>query len=88
MLLKLVYRQGVIRYKMQYMHSIAYVLYYVVISNCIIASILIYYITDWIIIVASLCKIYSVSYQFVSSVFDIFNYGSYSFFHNTYNYCI
>jgi hypothetical protein len=73
---------------MQYMHSIAYVLYYVVISNCIIASILIYYITDWIIIVASLCKIYSVSYQFVSSVFDIFNYGSYSFFHNTYNYCI
>jgi hypothetical protein len=39
MLLKLVYGQGAIRYKMQYMHFVAYLLYYEVMSNCIIASI-------------------------------------------------
>ena len=31
------YGQEGIRYKMQYMHSVAYLLYYEVISNCIIA---------------------------------------------------
>jgi hypothetical protein len=45
MLLKLMYRQWAIRYKMQYMYSIAYLLYYEVISNCIISSVvyLLYY---------------------------------------------
>jgi hypothetical protein len=38
-MLKLVYGQEVIRYKMQYLHSIAYLLYYQVISNCIVAFI-------------------------------------------------
>jgi hypothetical protein len=39
------YGQGVIRYKMQYMYSIVYLLYFGVISNYIIASIayLLYY---------------------------------------------
>jgi hypothetical protein len=37
MLLNLVYGQGAIRYKMYCMHSVAYLLYYGVISNCIIA---------------------------------------------------
>jgi hypothetical protein len=43
--LKLMYGQGVIRYKMQYMYSIVYLLYFGVISNYIIASIayLLYY---------------------------------------------
>jgi hypothetical protein len=38
MLLKLAYEQEAIRYKMQYMYYVSYLLYYEVISNCIIAS--------------------------------------------------
>jgi hypothetical protein len=36
---------------------------------------LICYIIDWVIVVASLCKFSFVSYKFVPSVFDIFGYG-------------
>jgi hypothetical protein len=45
MLLNLIYGQGAIRYKMHCMHFVAYLLYYGVVSNCIIACVayLLYY---------------------------------------------
>jgi hypothetical protein len=83
MLLKLIYGQGAIRYKIQYMHSVAYLLYYEVMSNCIIASIayMLYY------RLIRYCCFLMQNMLFFLSV-CIFSYGSYPLFHNTYNYHI
>jgi hypothetical protein len=83
MLLKIVYGHGAIRYKMQYMHFVAYLLYYEVMSNCIIASIayMLYY---WL----SHCCCFLMQNMFFFLSVCIFSYGSYPLFHNTYNYHI
>jgi hypothetical protein len=74
MLIKLVYGQGAIRYKMQYMHSIVYLLYYQVISNCIIAFVayLVYYRLGH-----DCCFVTKILFHFLSICifsFDIFSY--------------
>jgi hypothetical protein len=74
MLFKLVYGQGAIRYKMQYMHYIAYLLYYHVISNCIIAFVayLVYYRLGH-----CCCFVRQILFPFLSVCifsFDIFSY--------------